>query len=210
MIAIIHGKGQVAEADLRDAMFADRKTLFVDLLGWDVAVHDGRHEIDEFDHDGAVYLIATDSKGSHQGSLRLLPTLRPHLLETHFGSLCAGDPPKDAATFEITRLCLPSRLGSKRRLLVRNSLIATLVDHALAAGIKRLIGVTNAGFRKEILAMGWLAESLGPECHLSGARLGAFALHIGSDTPERLSWSGIYPTKQLVGTPKTRAAGVKR
>lgn len=207
VITIIHGKREAAHAELLDSMFADRKTLFVDLLGWDIPAHDGRHEVDEFDHDGTVYIVATNGKGAHQGSLRLLPTVRPHLLDTHFASLCAGDPPADPATYEITRLCLPSRLGAKRRLLVRNELIAAMVDHALAAGIKRLVGVTNTGFRKEILAMGWLAEPLGPEGQLSGASLGAFALHIGADTPERLSWSGIYPIERLSRSCRAKAVG---
>ncbi|MEO1168730.1 MAG: acyl-homoserine-lactone synthase [Pseudomonadota bacterium] len=209
MITIIHGKREAAHAELLDSMFADRKTLFVDLLGWDIPSHDGRHEVDEFDHDGTVYIVATDGKSAHQGSLRLLPTVRSHLLDTHFASLCAGGAPADAATYEVTRLCLPSRLGAKRRLLVRNELIAAMVDHALAAGIKRLVGVTNVGFRKEILAMGWLAEPLGPEGQLSGARLGAFALHIGPDTPERLSWSGIYPVERLANPVRTRTAGAR-
>ena len=68
-------------------MFADRKRLFVDLLGWDVP-SDGEHEIDRFDDAHARYLIAMDGKGEHIGSLRLLPTARPHLLGTLFTALC--------------------------------------------------------------------------------------------------------------------------
>ena len=67
-----------------------------------------------------------------------------------------------------------------------------MVDHALAAGIDRLTGVVEAGFRKEILAMGWLAEPLGPAIQIDGANLGAFAIHVAPDTPDRLRWTGIY------------------
>ena len=36
-------------------MFEDRKSVFVDLLKWDVPVIDGRFEVDEFDDEQATY-----------------------------------------------------------------------------------------------------------------------------------------------------------
>ena len=66
MIHIVQG---CSLTDARAAsMFEDRKTLFVDLLGWDVPVVGGRYEIDSYDGDKAVYLIATDDGCIHQGS----------------------------------------------------------------------------------------------------------------------------------------------
>ena len=61
-------------------MHRDRKTVFVDRLGWQVPVVNGDLEIDQFDGDDAIYLIAVDEAGGHAGSLRLLPTAGPHLL----------------------------------------------------------------------------------------------------------------------------------
>ncbi|PHR19566.1 MAG: autoinducer synthase [Sphingopyxis sp.] len=173
-------------------MFEDRKRLFVDLLGWDVPVIDNRFEIDRFDIEHAVYFVATDEDGNHQGSLRMLPTTRPHILDSLFGDLCPGGVPTGEQIYEITRLCLPARLGSAQRLETRKQLISAMVDYALANGIVRLTGVVDAGFRKDILNMGWRAEPLGPAKLFDGANLGAFAVHISSETPERLRWTGIY------------------
>lgn len=189
MIHIIAGP-QPSQRPLVESMFADRKRLFVDLLRWQVPVVDGRFEIDAFDGVDAVYLIAAEG-GVHIGSMRLLPTTRPHLLDTLFADLCPLGVPIGADTYEITRLCLPSRLGAAKRLAVRNALIVAMVDYAQAHGIDRLTGVVEAGFRKEVLAMGWLAEPLGPAVCRDGASLGAFALHIASDTCRRLGWTGI-------------------
>ncbi|MES2443949.1 MAG: acyl-homoserine-lactone synthase [Pseudomonadota bacterium] len=175
-----------------DTMFEDRKALFVDLLRWDVPVVDGRFEMDAFDAEGAIYLIALDDEGEHQGSLRLLPTDRPHLLDSMFGQLCPLGIPAGPGVLEITRLCLPSRLGARSRLEVRNALISAMVDYALVSGVTRLTGLVEVGFRKEVLSMGWLAEPIGPATLFGGATLGAFALHITSDTPVRLGWTGIY------------------
>ena len=40
-------------------MHRDRKKIFVDALKWDVPVVDGQYEIDQFDTDDAIYLLAS-------------------------------------------------------------------------------------------------------------------------------------------------------
>lgn len=193
MIRIIAGRHSTAHVRLLDSMFEDRKRLFVDLLGWDVPVINGRYELDRFDHARAIYIVAVDENGRHEGSVRLLPTTLPHILDTLFAPLCPAGVPAGEDTYEITRLCLPSRLGAARRLAVRNRIISAMVDHALSHGITRLTGVVEDRFRRDILAMGWLAEPLGPAMRIDDALLGAFAVHLAADTPARLRWTGIYP-----------------
>ena len=52
------------------AMFAARKSVFVDLLKWDVPVVDGTFEIDQFDDRHATYLVLDDGQGEHLASTR--------------------------------------------------------------------------------------------------------------------------------------------
>lgn len=190
MIHIRHG---CSLADpLAASMFADRKQQFVDQLGWDVPVVAGQYEIDQYDGDDAHYLIAVDADGSHVGSMRLLPTIRPHLLADHFADLCDGDVPRGPRVMEITRLCLPGRLGREGRRAVRNRLISALVDHALESGVSVLTGVVTAVFRETILAMGWRAAPLGPARNHQGSSIGAFRIDIDPDTPAMLAANGIY------------------
>lgn len=180
-------------ADTRHAsMFRDRKTLFVDLLGWDVPVVDDAFEIDRYDTDAALYLIAPDEGGQHVGSMRLLPTVQGHLLSDLFAELCDGNIPRGREIMEITRLCLPQRLGCAGRLAVRNRLITAMVDYALASGITALTGVVTAAYREQVLAMGWRAEPLGASIDRDGAMLGAFRLEIDTATPTLLAGNGIY------------------
>ena len=68
-----------SDAVLR-SMFAARKSVFVDLLKWDVPVLADRYENDQYDDAHATYLILADPDGTHLGSARLLPTTRPHIL----------------------------------------------------------------------------------------------------------------------------------
>jgi acyl-homoserine lactone synthase len=46
--------GPAADRAIR-AMFEDRKSVFVDLLKWDLPVLDGRFELDAFDNEHATY-----------------------------------------------------------------------------------------------------------------------------------------------------------
>lgn len=199
MIHIIQGLSDGGHARRLETMFLDRKRLFVDLLGWDVPVVDGRYEMDRFDGAQACYLVACDAAGDHIGSMRLLPTTQPHLLDTLFAELCEGDIPRGNAVFEITRLCLPQRLGAAKRLRVRNLLISAMVDHALEHGIAALTGVVQADFRITVLAMGWDCAPLGPERTIGRRPLGAFRLEIGHDTPARLRATGIYSAGTRIG-----------
>lgn len=192
MIRIIDNHVAAQNQPLLRSMFADRKRLFVDLFGWDVPVIDGQYEIDQFDDAHTIYVIATDETGEHEASIRLFPTTRPHMLDTLFAHLCPAGVPAGETTWETTRLCLPQRHGAARRRDLRNALFSAVVDLALAHGIDRLTGVIPDPFRKELLAMGWQAEPLGPAVRISGGSIGAFLVHVRSDTPERLAWTGVY------------------
>ena len=192
MIHIVEKHLQPANCRLLETMFADRKRLFVDLFGWDVPVIEGRFEIDQFDTADTVYVICADPDGMHEASIRLMPTNRPHMLGELFSDLCPRGVPVGPTTWESTRLCLPQRHGAGRRRELRNMLISAMVDFALARGIDCLTGLLPDAFRKEVLAMGWAAEPLGPAVRVDSGLIGAFAAYVRPDTPERLGWSGTY------------------
>lgn len=192
MVHIIDNRLSVSCQPLLQSMFADRKRLFVDLFGWDVPVVDGQYEIDQFDNDHTVYVVAVDAEGMHEASIRLFPTTEPHMLSTLFAHLCPLGVPSDGVTWETTRLCLPQRHGAARRRVLRNMLFSAVIDFALERGIERLTGLIPDAFRRELLAMGWRAEPLGPAVRLPGGPAGAFLVHVGPDTPERLRWTGTY------------------
>jgi acyl-homoserine lactone synthase len=190
MIRIIQGfnRDDVAAA----TMFEDRKRLFVDMLGWNVPIVDGCFEIDGFDNDFATYVVATADHGEHIGSMRLLPSTRPHILGNLFPVLCDGDVPVGEANLEITRLCLPVRLGTAGRLAVRNRLISAMVDHCLGIGITSLTGVVRWNFLEQILRMGWRCAPLGGPTMIGGARLGAFRIDLDGETRLGLAATSIY------------------
>jgi acyl-homoserine lactone synthase len=202
-IIIEHGReGPCSDAMLR-AMFEDRKSVFVDLLKWDVPVLDGRFELDEFDTGRATYIVIADAGGDHLGSARLLPTTRPHILGSLFAHLCAAPPPSGPQIFEITRFCLSRRQTAESRRRSRNQLVSALVWHALERGIGTYTGVAEMGWLQQILAFGWDCRPLGVPARLECGLIGALAIEIRPDTPDLLAANGIW---DLAGDPAVRIA----
>ncbi len=199
MIHIIDNHLTNVRRELVRSMFADRKHLFVDFLRWDVPVVDGEYEIDQFDTAEAVYIIVAGEAGAHEASLRLLPTARPHMLGTIFSDLCPLGVPVGESIWESTRLCLPRRHGAVRRRVLRNRLISAMVDIALDRGIERYTGLLPDAFRKEVLALGWKGEPLGPAVRMPGGTVGAFMVQIDAQTPRRLCWTQTYVERDAGG-----------
>ena len=189
------------------AMFAARKRVFVDLLKWDLPVLDGRYEIDQFDDVHARYLILTDREQRHLASARLLPTMRPHILDTIFPSLCADDPPRGPRIWEITRFCLDRSLRAAERLQVRNQLVSALAQHALDHGIDSYTGVAEMGWLQQILAFGWQCRPLGEPLRGGRALLGALEITITPDTQAELAAGGVWsPIPREIPAPRAARA----
>lgn len=200
--------GQGEDQALR-AMFAARKEVFVDLLKWDLPVLDGRFEIDQFDDPYAEYLILTDAGGDHLASARLLPTDRPHILDTLFADLCEAPPPRGHAVREITRFCLDRRLSARDRRLARNQLVTALADHALANGIATYTGVAEMGWLQQILSFGWDCMPLGLPVQHGSQLLGALRIRITEATPALLAEAGIWSPVEMAQLDQRRAAGAR-
>lgn len=179
------------------AMFAARKSVFVDLLKWDVPVFADAYEIDQFDHAYATYLVLADDDDRHLGSARLLKTDRPHILDSFYADLCADTVPRGPDICEITRFCLDRRLRAPERRAVRNTLVVALVEHALREGICRYTALADIGWARQILGFGWAASLLGRPRDYGGRTLAALSIAINPDTPHRLAATGILPVASI-------------
>lgn len=186
MLHVVQSAARPASDAVLRSMFAARKSVFVDLLKWDVPVLDDRYEVDQFDDGHATYLILAEPDGTHLGSARLLPTTRPHILDSFYADLCEDAPPRDAGTFEITRFCLDRRLTARERRTVRDTLVSVLVDHALATGITAYSAIAEMGWFQQILAFGWHCMPLGLPGITDGTMLAALRIEITPETPSLL------------------------
>lgn len=187
-------------------MFAARKQVFVDLLKWDVPVLDGAYEVDQFDDAHAHYIVLADRDGGHLGSARLLPTTRPHILDSFYPQLCEAAPPSAADIFEVTRFCLDRSLTASERRGVRDTLVTALVEHALANDIHGYSAIAEMSWLQQILAFGWRCRPLGLPVTIDGKMLGALAIDIEADTPRKLAAAGIAPLPDLLDGARRAAA----
>ncbi|MEX0368256.1 MAG: acyl-homoserine-lactone synthase, partial [Ruegeria sp.] len=77
---------------LREGMFRDRADQFKTRLGWDVHINEQGEERDQYDDLNPLYVIWEEEDGSHGGSMRVLPTTGPVMINDVFGHLTGGAP----------------------------------------------------------------------------------------------------------------------
>src|SRR3954468_782419 len=105
MIFIVDATNRMRFASDLLQMHRDRKAVFVDGLGWNIAVID-QFEIDRYDRDDTTYLLAKhDATGPVLASARFLPTIKPHLMIDLFRAACGGNAPCGPSIWEVSRFC---------------------------------------------------------------------------------------------------------
>lgn len=161
VLAIGPGDRTAFSAEL-DAMHRHRHRLFVEVLGWSALARPDGRDIDAFDGDGATYLIARDDNGVVRGSLRLLPTERPHLLTEVFADFVAGPAPRGPSLMEWTRHApghpdWPPSIN----IATRHALHLGVLEYAAAHAITGFTGLLETWLIRSARALGWTCEPLG-------------------------------------------------
>lgn len=196
-----------SHARLFDTMHEDRKKVFVDLLRWDIA-HDGRFERDQYDTNHAQYLILQDQKTQeHLGSVRLLPTTRPHMLKDVFSFLCEEGVPSGPHIWEITRLIVSPRVDRRQRMSVRNMLARAMIEFGLLTGIQKYTMVCEMHFLSQLLASGWRCDPLGLPAQVGSSMIGALLIHNDADSvaKTRSAWRFDSPALRIEERPMLAA-----
>lgn len=205
MLLKIDARNRIGERVAMRSMFEARKRVFVDLLKWDIPVLDGRYEVDQFDDGHAVYLILVDDAHRHLASARLLPTVRPGILNSLYSHIAIEALPEGEDVLEVTRFCLSPDLTAHERRICRDGLVTGLARYALENGIRTYTGLAELKWLRQILAFGWECRPLGPPQRDGQAMLGALRIDIGEDTIARLERAGICVADGLA-IPLSRAA----
>ena len=194
MIRILGACGDDPQANAYRSMFAARKSVFVDLLKWDVPVLASKYELDQFDDEHATYLIIAEDDGTHLGSCRLLPTVRPHILNSLYPELCDGGVPSGPDILEVTRFCLDRRLSAHARRLVRDTLVTMLAEYAVAEDIRSYSALAELRWSEQIRNFGWRCALLGPPRAIVGKLMAALRIDIDHRTLNLLEACGIKAT----------------
>lgn len=157
--------GEAFGDGLLDAMFRLRARYFNGLRGWNLPLESGC-EIDRFDGAGTLYAAALEDDGTLVGCFRLLPTERPHLLDSCFPELMAAASGRTVmrgpGLWEISRLAvIPAEPDSPFRtetVRITAALLDCLFALCAEGGIRRVTCVTDLQFERFLQVLGF-------DCH---------------------------------------------
>ena len=161
MIDVVTNENRDLYSDMLDQMYRQRKEVFIDKLGWDMPVTDGK-EIDAYDDERSTYLLASDDGENVTASIRLLPTETPHLMSDLFSEMCAGGVPVGPNIWEASRIytMTPTR-RPKDRIRAAAQVMTGVAELALLHGIDQVTMVSYMANMPIIIGLGFDVTPLG-------------------------------------------------
>lgn len=142
-----------------------RYDVFIERLGWKLQTSPG-YELDQFDYEGAHYITVEHDHGEIKGCARLLPTLRPYLLNEIFSPLLDDQPaPSSKDVWELSRFAAldlsESTTGKQMSDKCAIDLLRATMSYARSFGVKRLVSVSPVGVGRLLKRGGIGFEILG-------------------------------------------------
>lgn len=173
--AVFFRAGQ--RADLAQELFAFRKKLFVDELGWDLKV-DGDSERDQFDTPDAVHCALLRDR-QVIGSFRAVRCDRPYLASAVFPGLATTCVyPQAWDCWEI------SRLGVRRQdRRLAGSLYAVMFAFGWRRQARALVALADLTYERFLHRMGIRTRRYGPPAEIGVDRQGSVLRAVAGEIP---------------------------
>lgn len=162
MILSLSGRDQRRYPHLFEQMYRQRHAIFVGRRGWRSLEATAGVERDCYDTPEACYLIATGPRGDMRASVRLLPTLGPHLLADRFGHLAPAGVPRGRDIREVSRFYVTGGGSPARRLKTIETLSAGLFASCREEGIATLTCTVDTFMLPIMRRHRWSFNPLGP------------------------------------------------
>ncbi|KQV31408.1 autoinducer synthase [Rhizobium sp. Root73] len=191
MIRIFNRNTGKQHPDAIDAMFQLRKRVFHDLLKWDVSVR-GNWEIDNYDDVNPLYVLSySDETGKLRGSLRLLPTLGPNMLDDTFPILLGDNPQvRSASVWESSRFCIDPAIsqdrGSNQVTIAAAELMCGVGELGLSSGLSHIVTVTDVFLERMFRRMGCPGERIGEPQRIGSVYAVAVAWEVTAGLLDRM------------------------
>ncbi|CAO4176899.1 acyl-homoserine-lactone synthase [Methylorubrum populi] len=173
MIHVVTAENMQDYAGALDQAFRLRHRVFVEELGWSNLARPDRREIDEFDDEHAIHLLAIDETETVIGYSRLLPTTRPYLLPMVLPQLCEGTPPSSPQTVEWGRICVAesARTSGRRLNPTALALMTAIVEWGLPRGITSFVSEMPTSWILRLLQLHLHAVPLGLPHEIEGEEI---------------------------------------
>ncbi len=183
MLKVIPFEQCYEHKDLMDHMFFMRHKLFSGQRPKPAISLYQSEKKDQFDADGTQYLLALGLDGELEGSVRLIPSKKPHLLRTIYPELCLdNEVPICDTVWEMSRLFVSSKSRyTQSGVLLQGLLFCGILAYALENDITAITGVSDHYFLSKLLPMNLDLKSLGISKPIENDDLVAFQITIDKE-----------------------------
>ena len=142
--------------------FRIRYDIYVKRRQWRALARPINIEMDAFDTEHAVYLLALDSLGKIVGGSRLVPTLQPHLLANVFPGLARAGPPRAPDIVEWTRFFIsPAMRNRGRSSPIAGVTLCGVLEVARQLGARQISTFCETFWLERLRGFGWSVTELG-------------------------------------------------
>ena len=194
MIRYIYADQFSEHAALKASMFRDRAKQFRNRLKWEVTVDADGWEIDQYDYLNPLYVLSQNPDGSHDGSIRILPTVGRTMAAEHFSHLTDGVRIASPLIWECTRFCLSPGAPA----CVAPMIALAGIELGLRFGIEQAVGVVYARSLPLYRRIGWIPDIVGRD----GKGYEEICICLWNITEE-----GLIAVARRVGISRTTVAG---
>lgn len=193
------------EAEL-DQYFRGRYEVYVRERGWkDLERPDGR-DIDQFDTEEAVHILAVENK-EVVGGRRMNPTTSPTLLSEVFPNASLLPLIRSPDVFETSRLWVARhKRGDRTRPRVESLLHAATMEFALAAGLSKTRTLFETWWIPRFQRIGWKMHPLGLPLKIDGLNCIAVTFEVAESIWVETCVKGSVPGPVLIWHGTTQPA----
>ncbi|MEL7128281.1 MAG: acyl-homoserine-lactone synthase [Pseudomonadota bacterium] len=146
MVHIVHPEDRWLYTTYLEQMYRQRYRVAVEHYGWKLPNAENGYDKDQFDTDRTIYLLAIDETSKALiGSMRLNPTLEPHMMSEVFSDLCTFQGvPRSENIWEGSRLILDKTACPKEQFHhARIRLSAAMNEICLQMNISHVTWMTH-------------------------------------------------------------------
>jgi acyl-homoserine lactone synthase len=190
-------------SDLIDKCYYFRHKFFVDGLKWEALRRSDGRDIDQFDIPGIVHIVGVE-QGEVFSYSRLLPTTRPHLLNTIYPQMLEGNiEPVSNEIWEWTRCAVDPRRreGRKSADPATTGMTLGVIEACILLGIKALHVQTHPMLLTRMMELGFRCKPLALPSQLDGQDVIPFLAHV-SETTLKTARSVLGVTEPVISNIK--------
>jgi len=195
MIHVISSANRHLYEDVIEQHFRLRHEVFVDERQWKALERPDQREIDAYDNDDTIYLLAVEADriiGGH----RLYPTTKPTMIGEIFPHLASlRGTPSDPLIWEWSRYFI---VKDRREGRLNLQLMAAVQEFALEEGIAQVSAVMETWWLPRFQEAGFTVHPLGLPAMVEGAWTMAALIDISPDSLDQVRQLGDLSGSVLV------------